>query len=227
MKLTTPYHVCCPVPNRGFILANTGADIDQDLSTDARAEIDELVAAELPADFQTTLHPSIPELSEPRFSSLIEKELARKEGNEPMTGGIDLSRYEAPEAPEADPSKDRAEALKEWDQTLRRAYTASEHMSSRHDNLTLLDKHGKNAWLLGNAHLEEMLRKVEKELQETKSVTEVLHKERKTRQEVAKGELMGLEDAWKQGVDGVLNVEIAAENIRMEILERRRQQARS
>ncbi|KAL1961236.1 hypothetical protein VTO42DRAFT_3182 [Malbranchea cinnamomea] len=200
--------------------------IDQDISPEVRAEIDKLVAAELPANYKTTLHPSIPELPETRFSSLIEKELERKARNEPMTGGIDLSRYEAPEPPEAGPDKDRAQVLKEWNETLRRAYTASSHMSARHDNLTLLEEHGKNAWLIGNAQLEEMLRQVEKELQETKDATEALHKERKLRQEVAKGELMGLDDAWRRGVSGIIDVELAAENLRLEILEKRRQQAR-
>lgn len=229
MNITIPYLVCCCMillSSDSFVLIAI-ADVDQDLSLDARAEIDKLIAAELPAEFQTTLHPSIPELPETRFSSLIEQELERKERNEPMTGGIDLSRYEAPEAPEADPNKDRSEVLKEWDQTLRRAYTASSHMSGRHDNLALLEQNGKNAWLIGNAHLEEMLRKVEKELQDTKDATEALHKERKTRQEIAKGELLGLEDAWRRGVSGIINVEIAAENLRTEILEKRRQQAQS
>lgn len=227
MNLTIPYLVRSLLFLLESPVLTTITDVDQDLSSEARSEIDKLIAAELPANYQTTLHPSIPALPEVRFSSLIEQELERKGRNEPMTGGIDLSRYEAPEAPEADPNKDRSELLKEWDQTLRRAYTASSHMSARHDNLALLDQHGKNAWLIGNAHLEEMLRKVEKELQDTKDATEALHKERKTRQEIAKGELLGLEDAWRRGVSGIINVEIAADNLRTEILDKRRQQARS
>jgi pre-mRNA-splicing factor SPF27 len=205
---------------------DTDADADEDPSPAARAEIARLIAAELPSDYQTTLHPAIPELPESRFSSLIQQELERKELGDPIVGGIDLSRYEAPEAPTADPNQNPSDILDNWKQTLRRAYTASSHLSGRLENLSLLEEYGKNAWLIGNAQLEEMLRQVEKELEETKQATEAVNKERKLRQETAKAELAGLEDAWRRAVSGTIEVEIAAESLRMETLEKRRQQAR-
>lgn len=205
----------------------SGTDVDKDPSPAERAEIGKLIALELRDNQQTTLHPSIPELPEPRFSALVQNELERKDRNEPMAGGVDLSKYEAPEAPTSDSGKEHAEILEDWDKTLRRAYTASSHLSGRRENLSLLETHGKNAWLISNAQLEEMLRKVEKELQETKETTEALHKERKIRQDTSKGELLGLDDAWKRHVSSVIDVEIAAENLKQEILERRRQQARA
>lgn len=176
---------------------------------------------------QSSLHPSIPPLPEVHFSTLMQKELDRKEANLPLTGGIDLSRYEAPEAPEDTlaSGKEPAQVLDSWQQTLRRAYTSSTHLSTRQENLSLLDAHGKNAWLIGNSQLEEILRQIEKELQETKEATDAIHKERKMRQETAKGELVGLEDAWKRGVGGIIDVEVAAEKLRRDILEKRRQQS--
>ncbi|WEW55364.1 hypothetical protein PRK78_000794 [Emydomyces testavorans] len=200
--------------------------IDGEIPPQDRVEIAKLIATELPADYQTTLHPLIPPLPESNFSDLIQKELERKATNQPITDGIDLSRYEAPEAPSTE-GKEHAEIFNDWRETLRKAYTASSHLSTRHENLSLLEAHGKNAWLIGNSQLEEILRQVEKELQETKEATDGVNRERKWRQETARGEMEGLEDAWKQGVSGIINVEIAAEKLRMEILEKRRQQART
>ncbi|KAI1970661.1 hypothetical protein LOZ53_005971 [Ophidiomyces ophidiicola] len=200
--------------------------IDQEITPQTRAEVAKLITAEVSADYQTTLHPSIPNLPNFKFSDLIQKELARKEANEPINGGVDLSRYEAPEAPAIE-GKEAAEILEDWRNTLRKAYTASSHLLTRQENLSLLEAHGKNAWLIGNSQLEEILRQIEKELQETQEATEAVNRERKIRQEAAKGEIEGLEDAWKRGVSGIINVEIASERLRMEILEKRRQNAKT
>ncbi|KAJ9195232.1 hypothetical protein DTO166G4_4828 [Paecilomyces variotii] len=199
--------------------------IDGEPNAGARAAAEKLISAELPADYQSTLHSSIPALVEPRFSPLIQQELARKEAGLPMTGGIDLSRYEAPEPPSGTsvPGKDVSEALDEWRDTLQRAYTSSSHLSMRHENLTLLEEHGKNAWLIGNAQLEEVLRGVEKELADTRAAVESVHKQRKMAQEASKGELVGLQETWRRGVGAVLDVELAAESLRMQILDQRRQ----
>ncbi|KAK2802254.1 hypothetical protein FQN50_007435 [Emmonsiellopsis sp. PD_5] len=203
--------------------------IDGEPSLQVRAAIDRLISAELPSNYQTTLHPSIPALPEPKFSDLMQKELERKEAGLPITGGIDLSRYEAPEAPEDTlaSGKEPAAILDNWQQTLRRAYTASSHLITRQENLSLLDSHGKNAWLIGNAQLEDILRQLEKELQDTKEATDAVHRERKMRQESARGELVGLQDAWRRGVGGIIDVELAAEKLRRDILEKRRQQSQA
>ncbi|PGH27589.1 hypothetical protein AJ80_00831 [Polytolypa hystricis UAMH7299] len=216
MPLVTEFHDSLPY-------------IDGEPSAETRAEIARLISAELPADYGTTLHPSIPALPDFRFSELAQKELERKEANQPITGGIDLSRYEAPEPPESSSASDRdpQHILDEWKHTLQKAYTSSSHLSTRQENLSLLESYGKNAWLIGNSQLEDVLRQIEKELQETKEATDAVHRERKTKQETARGELVGLEDAWKRGVRGTIEVELAAEKLRRETLERRRQQAQS
>lgn len=143
----------------------------------------------------------------------------------PLTGGIDLSRYEAPEPPArtSDAEGNSTPNLDEWRQTLQKAYTASSHLAMRHENLALLEENGKNAWLIGNSQLEDILRGIEKELTETKETAEAVNKERKIAQEARKGELVGLEASWKRGVGAILDVELAAEGLRMQILEQRRQ----
>ncbi|KAL5336487.1 Pre-mRNA-splicing factor SPF27 [Aspergillus crustosus] len=198
--------------------------IDAAPSAQARANAERLIATELPSNHQSSIHPSIPELSEPKFSPFLQQEIERKAAGLPLTGGIDLSRYEAPEPPTR--SADSAPNLEEWRQTLRKAYTASSHLSSRHENLSLLEESGKNAWLIGNSQLEDILRALEKELAETKEAAENVNKQRKIAQESSQGELSTLEESWRHGVGAILDVELAAENIRVQILEQRRQQAR-
>ena len=75
---------------------------------------------------------------------------------------------------------------------------------------------------MGNSQLEEILRGVEKELVETRGRVEDVNKERKGMQEGVKGEMEGLDEAWRRGVGRVLEVEVAAEVIRREVLLRRR-----
>ncbi|KAL4933642.1 pre-mRNA-splicing factor SPF27 family protein [Aspergillus undulatus] len=197
--------------------------IDAAPSAQARANAERLIAAELPSDYQSISHPSVPECPEPKFTPFIQQELERKAAGLPLTGGIDLSRYEAPEPPTR--SADAPPNLEEWRQTLRKAYTASSHLSSRHENLTLLEEGGKNAWLIGNSQLEDILRALEKELAESKEAAESVNKQRKIAQESSQGELTGLEESWRRGVGAILDVELAAEDLRMKILEQRRQYA--
>ncbi|KAL3477881.1 Pre-mRNA-splicing factor SPF27 [Aspergillus californicus] len=195
--------------------------IDAAPSAQARTNAEKLIAVELPSGYQSSDHPLIPDFPEPRFSPLIQQELERKAAGSPLTGGIDLSRYEAPEPPAR--SADSVPNLDEWRQTLQKAYTASSHLSTRHENLSLLEENGKNAWLIGNSQLEEILRLLEKELVDTKETAENINKERKIAQESSQGELTGLEESWRHGVSAILDVELAAEDVRMKILQQRRQ----
>lgn len=89
----------------------------------------------------------------------------------------------------------------------------------------MLEEHGRNAWLIGNSQLEDILRDLEKELADTKEAAEEVNKQRKLAQEARQGELVNLEETWKRGVGAVLDVELASEGLRMQILEHRRQVA--
>ncbi|CAI7647655.1 unnamed protein product [Penicillium glandicola] len=198
--------------------------IDAAPTASAHAQAQQLINAELSPEHTSTMHPWIPEAPEPKFSQFIQQELARKAQGAPLTGGIDLSRYEAPEAPTR-ASDTETPNLDEWRQTLQKAYASSSHLSKRHENLALLEEHGKNAWLIGNSQLEEILGSLEKELAETKEASEEVNKQRKIAQEASQGELVSLEETWKRGVGAILDVELASEGLRMQILEHRRQVA--
>lgn len=86
----------------------------------------------------------------------------------------------------------------------------------------MLEEGGKNAWLIGNSQLEDILRGLEKELADTKTDAEEVNRQRKIAQEASQGELVSLQDTWKRGIGAVLDVELASEGIRMQILEHRR-----
>lgn len=222
-NITTPYRVS--PTNHLQIPGLQDADIDSDLSAKTRAQANKLIAKELPPDYATKLHPSLPEIPDTSLSDLMQQEIDRKATGLPMTGGIDLSRYENPELPDT-ANDTKSGASDKWNATLRQAYIASTHVSTRVENLSLLEQHGKNAWLVSNAQLEEILRGLEKELAEVKEATEAVNKARKLAQEGSKGEMIGLEDAWKQGVRRIIEVELAAEDLRQQILDARRQNSR-
>ena len=56
---------------------------------------------------------------------------------------------------------------------------SSSYLSGRLTNLSLLEEFGKNAWLISNSQLEDILRDLEKELLEQKEAVENINKSRK------------------------------------------------
>lgn len=70
--------------------------------------------------------------------------------------------------------------------------------------------------------MEEILRGLEKEIAELKEQAEQVERERYATQDGVRGELVGLADTWKKGIGRLVEVEVAAEQVRGEILERRR-----
>ena len=165
--------------------------------------------------------PPVPSI---QFSDLIEQELARKAAGLPMHGGIDTSRYEAVEPPATDPTsdEDRPEIMDAWRDSLRKAYAASTHLRNRLTNLALLEKFGKNAWLVGNSQLEAMLRTLEKELVEVREQTDGVNKARKRHQEDVRDELETLNESWRERIGRVIEAEAASELLRQTILQQRR-----
>ncbi|KAI5287664.1 hypothetical protein KEM54_005834 [Ascosphaera aggregata] len=207
MSLITEYHDSLPY-------------IDHDPSPAEREQISRLIASELSSEASTHLHPSIPTFPEPKFSTLIQGELDRKAANQPIKGGIDLTRYEAPEPPA------QGAPVSEWRSVLQAAYASAAHLTTRTENLKLLEQNGKNVWLTSNAETEAVLKSLEKQVAELKEEGERINRERKLRQEGGKGELVALEEAWRKSISGIIEVEIAMENLRKAILERKRQMAR-
>jgi pre-mRNA-splicing factor SPF27 len=199
--------------------------IDAEPTTSERASALALIAAELPSHIST--HPSLSPLGPQHFSPLIETEMLRIERKEPLTA-IDLSRYEALEPPTTSPHSDEKhpETLQKWRDALSKAYTSHAYLSGRQNNLALLEKFGKNAWLIGNSQMEDVLRGLERELAERKTEIDMVVVERKNAQEAVGPEIMGLDEGWKSGVGRVLEVQVAAEEVRRKILENRREGAR-
>lgn len=140
----------------------------------------------------------------------MQSELDRVAAKEPLKA-IDLDRYEAnTEAPTPDAS------------ALKAAYTNSSYLTLRLQALELLEEFGKNAWLVANDQLESILRQVEKELVETREATTEVNRERKRVQEGRKWELEGGERAWRQGVGGLVEVQVATGEVERKWRERLR-----
>jgi pre-mRNA-splicing factor SPF27 len=200
--------------------------IDTEPTPSERASALALIASELGTQ-PTDDHPSLPPLPPQHFSPLLESELLRISNKEPLKA-IDLTRYEAVEPPSTSPDSDERSpsTLLAWREALQKAYTSQSYLVGRTTNLALLEKYGKNAWLMGNAQLEDLLRSLERELAERKTEIDGVVLERKGAQEAVGGEVKGLEETWKRGVGRVLETEVAAEGVRKEILERRREGAR-
>ena len=191
--------------------------IDATPSDQALASANALIQAELASQDQSILHPSIPEEQPSHFSDLIEAEHARISSNLPKDedAGIDLTRYEALDAPaKGDPQA--------WKSTLAQAYASGEYLRGREVNLGLLETYGKNAWLIGNSQLENMLKGLEREVDGMKMELESAERERRGAQESAAAEMVALDGGWKKGVGRMIETQAAAERLREEILARRR-----
>jgi pre-mRNA-splicing factor SPF27 len=181
----------------------------------------QLVQAELETENTTSLHPSIPDVRQSRFSDLIEQghtRLASGGAKDPGLG-IDLSRYDAPDAPSNGSDKVA------WTSALQEAYTSLEYLRGRELNLSLLETYGKNAWLVSNSALEDELKAVERDVQASKQELEATEQARRQMQEGVEGEMKGLEEGWRVGVGKMIEAQAAGEASRLEILQRRREGA--
>lgn len=193
--------------------------IDNAPSAGELAAANALVQTELAAEAQTTIHPNIPTYREPKYSNLVDLEHARLASGEARTTGIDLSRYDALDAPAAGD-------VEAWRATLQKAYASAEYLRSRETNLGLLEAYGKNAWLISNSQLEDLLKGLEREIEATRLEFEQVERERRERQTGVEGEVKGLEAGWREGVGRLIEVLAAAEGVKQEILHRRREGAR-
>ncbi|PVH97260.1 hypothetical protein DM02DRAFT_616654 [Periconia macrospinosa] len=204
--------------------------VDAPLSQQSLAAAQTLVDHDIQhAGIDTTqLHPAlIPAASyTPRFPVATETEHARLQA-EPNSklSAIDLTRYEDFEAPpitSPTSDEDRPELLAQWSAALKKAYTSSEYVHARAAELGLLEKFGKNAWLVGNSQLEDVLKAIETELADVRRQQEEVEALRRQQQESVSGEIKMLEETWKKGVGRVLETEVAAEGLKQQILETRR-----
>jgi pre-mRNA-splicing factor SPF27 len=207
-------------------------DVDAPLSDAERNAIVSQIHAERPSDHAAALHPKVSTSYEPKFSAAVEAEHDRlsKGLERPPGSGIDLTRYDNVEPPKQTTphsDEDKPDQVQQWRSALQKAYTNSAYISGRLTNLSLLETYGKNAWLIGNNQLETLLKDLEKDFAEAKRELERVEQERKTRQEYVQGEMMMLEQSWKKGVRSVVEVQIATEELRQQVLEKKRAAAGS
>ncbi|KAL2045222.1 hypothetical protein N7G274_002305 [Stereocaulon virgatum] len=159
-----------------------------------------LIKASLSPSASSHPHPLLPD--PPRHNPLpplIQSELSRVAAKKPISG-IDLTRYEA--SAELDASTSLASAR----EALKAAYTNASYLTMRLQALALLERFGKNAWLVGNSQLEDILRDVERELVQCRGRVEGINRERKAAQERGRGVLEGAEREWRSGVAEVVEV---------------------
>ncbi|KAK3377835.1 Pre-mRNA-splicing factor SPF27 [Podospora didyma] len=200
--------------------------VDAEPTPSERSAAESLIAQERASSGpDDTFHALLTPLKPSQFlTPLLENELARA-SNGTKLAALDLSRYESLDPPELD-SLSAAEAQAALTTALERAYTSHGYIGSRRAHLALLDSFGKNAWLAGNWHLEGELKAIERELAETKRVIDVVTLQRRGTQDAAGPELKTLEETWRRGVSRTLETETAAENLRRETVDLRRQRAR-
>ncbi|KAF2276604.1 uncharacterized protein EI97DRAFT_377141, partial [Westerdykella ornata] len=206
------------------------ADVDAPPTESALAAARQLIEADIKSAGvdATQLHPAlIPAAGySPSFSPAVQQELDRLEADATSKmSGIDTKRYEELEAPpNTSPTsdEDKPELLEQWRTALQRAYTSAEYVNGRLTQLGLLEKFGKNTWLVGNSQLEDILKALEAELAELRKQHEEVEILRRSQQERVQGEITTLEETWKRGVGRVLEAEVAAEQLKQQILGRRR-----
>jgi pre-mRNA-splicing factor SPF27 len=153
----------------------------------------------------------VPAINEPKFSELVSAELERLETGRKRTGGVDLSRYEPPNAPGENAD------VKAWRDALKSAYSSSTYLAGRQVNLKLLEEMGKNAWLISNSQLDQSVKSYQTELDRLKQEIESVNKERKGMQESSKAELDALEEAWKTGLGKLVEVQLGSEQLHREL----------
>ncbi|KAF2475415.1 uncharacterized protein BDR25DRAFT_301091 [Lindgomyces ingoldianus] len=174
------------------------------------------------------LHPAlIPAAAySPQFSEAVELEHARLQAEKSSKlRAIDLKRYEDLEAPpNTDPTtdEDSPELFDKWTDALKRACTSSEYINGRLTQLGLLERFGKNAWLIGNSQLEDILKAIETQLADVKKQHEETEEMRRNQQWAVSGEMTMLDDAWRRGVEQAMETEAAADRLKRLILDKRR-----
>ncbi|KAJ6443337.1 BCAS2 family protein [Purpureocillium lavendulum] len=218
-----------------LVFSPLSTDIDPEPSPEALAAARALISAEQTASEP----PSLPPLREPSFSSALTTELARVASSTPLQP-LSLSRYEAQELPPAPASAPAASTRRsrrgsasstaaaraassyindELRPVLSNAYVSAAYLAARNQNLALLDRHGANAWLLSNYHLEESLRAVERDLADVKRDMDLVNAARQRRQEDVRAEMLMLEESWRKGVGRVLETEVAVEELKAQVRE--------
>jgi pre-mRNA-splicing factor SPF27 len=197
---------------------------DPPLSPEQHESFRTRIQTYLPVNYKTRPHHDVDTDIEVNFAKWVLEEGQRVAEDRPLPEGegIDLSRYEA-DALEPPPrttptsDEDRPELLQQWRETLQRAYSTSTYLSGRLTNLSLLETYGKNAWLVGNSQLEDVLRDLEREIERKRKEVEGVEELRRVQGERLRPQMDALEQEWKRAVGGIVDVQLATEELRSKI----------
>lgn len=189
--------------------------IDADISGPQRAAANLLIQRELPRDHTTTAHPSLAQPPTSQLTKALQQEVDRVAAGQQIAGGIDLARYESSEDLSPDSNVESIKAA------LRSTYANMTYLRGRQTNIALLEEHGKNAWLISNSHLDDIQKRLDSELANVKSQSEDINRARKAAQEDSKGELLGLDETWKQGISRIIETQLATDQLRQSLAQKR------
>ncbi|CAK7273185.1 hypothetical protein SEPCBS57363_005526 [Sporothrix epigloea] len=197
--------------------------IDPEPTPTQRKAAEALVAVERAAVPDDVNHALLRPLYEPKYTQAIQTEIQRHADanskgamSEPLRA-LDFSRYEI-----NDSLPDGSDAA---EPALAKAYISQEYLRGRRAHLALLDRFGKNAWLVSNWRTEANLKRLEADLAEARKAVDSITLQRQRVQDEAASELQSLDTAWRIGVGQVLETEAAAEELRLQVLKTRRQRA--
>ncbi|VVT45504.1 uncharacterized protein SAPINGB_P000772 [Magnusiomyces paraingens] len=163
-----------------------------------------LIDKELTHMNPSNLHPNLPKplsssLSEPLDSWLTHVGTRTDSDPHHKYPRLDLDRYSSPLSSSSSSSPDLAQA-----------YVALAYTQARRESLALAATHGKNQWLAGNATLERTLENVESAQREARARVELAQNARREAQNAARPTVEYLEDRWKNGIQNVVQVNVAA-----------------
>ncbi|CAK7220456.1 hypothetical protein SCUCBS95973_004162 [Sporothrix curviconia] len=199
--------------------------VDPEPTPAQREAAEALIAAERATVPDDPHHALLRPLYEPNLT-LAMKEAVQRHADTKAKGvkpeplrAIDMSRYEMDE----DTPEDNDATVV----AVTKAYTSQTYLRGRRAHLALLDRFGKNAWLVSNWQAEADLKSLEADLAETRKAVDLVTVQRQRAQNEAAGELQSLEETWRTGVGRVLETEAAAEELRLQILDTRRQRAQN
>lgn len=106
--------------------------------------------------------------------------------------------------------------MRQAEQALRQSWINATYLRLRNEQLELLERYGRNGWLVGNDTLEGILREKERGLVETRAAVEEVNRGRKAGQ-LEGGEredgVLGLERRWREGVGRGIEVGVAVRGL--------------
>ncbi|KAM0755162.1 breast carcinoma amplified sequence 2 [Meredithblackwellia eburnea MCA 4105] len=197
-------------------------DKDLDTHPSLRSQINSQLAIELrtllpknPTSTPTNLsHLAVPRPL-PASTTMLGAELVRVQSKKPPQDGLDTTRYAM-----LAPTGEGAHSVSSWQGAHDNSLAQLEHQRLRSLNVTLLSGTlGANAWKVNNFDLENSVKRVEGELEETRRGVEEVNRMRKVRQETGGEALTRMENKWTELVSGNIQLEIGCMALEQEVRE--------